>query len=330
MTQTGNPFFSRSFGPGFAVNGRGGMALRASKRFIPSFTNRGCVMIRKLVLGVMVVLAAASVRHADADILFVEDWNTGSIDSGKWTLQSVGGGPFVFDLGAAGLGPSGDYGLFLRDASFTYTAGVRSTSSFARNAGPDGVKASFKLLRDQGTSLDFTSVGGPWTKTDAPSGALSDLEDIEAGISTNQPNGNTYYVENAPAGNNWATTPLSSAFFTAFANATSKASALDVSVTLGPSTGALIEWSVNGGPTTIEFDTIGLNAGDNWGGANRVSDLTPVRLFFGGVGNGTSFASAVIDDIVVESVPEPMMSWAVGLGIVTLAMIRRRARRYLV
>lgn len=288
-------------------------------------------MIRKLVLGVVlcvvVVLAAATPRHAESQILFVEDWNSGSIDPAKWTVQLASGGPFVFDLGAAGIGPSGDYGLFLRDASFSYTAGVRSTSSFSRTAGPDGVKASFKLFRDQGTSLDYTSVSGPWTKTNSPSGALSDLEDIEAGISTNQPNARTYYVENAPAGNNWATTPLSNAFYAAFANATSKGSALDVTVTLGSSTGALIEWSVNNGPTNIEFNTIGLGAGVNWGGANRVSDLTPVRMFFGGVGNGTSHASAVIDDIVVQAVPEPMTTCAAGLGVIMLAVIRHRARR---
>ena len=184
-----------------------------------------------------------------------------------------------------------------------YTAGVRSVMDFDRSL---ALTASFKLFRDQGVALDYVSVGGPWSNTTAPSGALSNLEDIEAGFSTNQPNGRSYYVEDAPGINDWVTEPFSLAFSAALAAAVNKSLALDVSVTLGTSTGARFEWSVGGGPTTVEFDTIGQVAGTPWGNlANTVSDTNPLRLFFGGLGNGTSHAAAVIDDIVVTGIPEP-------------------------
>jgi hypothetical protein len=282
-------------------------------------------LLRQFSPAVFAMLLGLCVNTGKAQVVFQEDWSLG-IDPAKWITQSVGGGPFTFDLGAAGLGDVGDSALFLRDASFSYTAGVRSVQNFNRTSGSQGLKASFKLLRDQGALLDFTAVCGPWSNTTAPSGALSDLEDIEAGISTNQPIGKTYYVEDAPGANDWAQVPLSNAFYAAFAAATSKANALDVSVTVGNSTGAKIEWSVGAGPTTVEFNTIGQVAGTNWEGSNTVSDTNPLRLFFGGLGNGTSHASAVVDDIVVTAVPEPTSATVLCLGTTMLFTSARRRR----
>ncbi|MDZ4819288.1 MAG: PEP-CTERM sorting domain-containing protein [Planctomycetota bacterium] len=276
-------------------------------------------LLRWALLSAAILIATVQVR---AVTIFQEDWNSG-INAAKWTTQSVGGGPFTFDLGAAGLGSAGDSALFLRDASFSYSAGVRSVMNFTR---AETLTTSFKLFRDQGVSLDFTSVGGPWSNTSAPSAVLPNLEDLEAGISTNQPNGSTYYVEDAPGSNDWVTTPLSVAFSSAFAAAIQKSLAIDVRVTVA-STGAKIEWSVGGGPSTVEFDTLGQVAGTNWGGANTVSDTSPLRLFFGGVGNGTSHAGAVIDDIVVSAVPEPASGLLVTLvfGVAASSWRRRRS-----
>jgi hypothetical protein len=276
-------------------------------------------LLKFVLLTAVVLIATVETKAA---VLFQEDWNTG-ISPAKWTTQSVGGGPFTFDLGAAGLGSAGDSALWLRDASFSYSGGVRSVTNFSR---AQTLTASFKLFRDQGAALDYASVGGPWSNKTTPSAVLPDLEDLEAGISTNQPNGRTYYVEAAPGANDWATTPLSLAFSSAFAAAIDKAHALNVSVTVA-STGAKFEWSLGGGSSTVEFNTLGQVAGTNWGGANTVSNTSPLRLFFGGVGNGTSHAAAIIDDIVVTTVPEPTtgMLLAMVCSVFASSRIRRSA-----
>ena len=291
--------------------------------------NRG--RVRKLCLAAFALCLGLNTQAVHAAVIFQEDWNAG-ISPAKWITQSAGGGPFTFDLGAAGMGSAGDSALFLRDASFSYLAGVRSVQSFDRTAGAQGLQASFKLMRDGtpgpfGSALDYTSVCGPWSNTTTPSGALSDLEDIEAGISTDQPNGKTYYVEDAPGANDWATQPISNAFHAAFAAATNKANAVDVRVTVGNSTGAKMEWSVGGGPYTVEFNTLGQVGGAHWGlGANTVSHTNPLRLFFGGLGTGDSYAAAVIDDIVVSTVPEPSSLALLSLGTMAMWGVLRRKR----
>ena len=279
-----------------------------------------------LICVAMVVAVLFTAVETRAATIFQEDWNSG-ISAAKWNTFAAGGGPFTFDLGLTGQGASGDSALFLRDASFSYNAGVRSVPTFSRTAGAQGVKTSFKLFRDTAGLFDFTSVGGPWANLGAPSGTLSFLEDLEAAISTAQPATQlAYYVEDAPGVNDWALVPTSSAFSAAFAAATTKATALDVSVTVGNSIGAKLEWSTGGGPTTVEFDTINdpNGAGFNWAGGNTVSSTDPLWLSFGGVGNGSSHASAIIDDIVVTTIPEPASGLLLTLALGTLAAFRPR------
>lgn len=296
----------------------------------------GFGLMRKAILrcAALVAFVHLMTMESSAAVIFQENWNSG-IAPANWTLFGGSGGAFTFDLGLTGQGAGGDSALFLRDASFTYGKGVRSTSSFSRAAGSAGLKVSFKLFHDRDGLLDYTSVGGPWANLGTPSATLPFLEDIEAGISTNQPNQQTYYVEDAPGVNDWVQNPLSAAFKAAFAAATTKAKALNVTVTVGNPSGARIQWSLGAGPTTVEYDTLGKAAGTSWtalvpplgtpGNASTVSDASPIWLSFGGVANGTSHAGAIVDDIVVETIPEPTsgLLLAVTLG----AWAARRSRR---
>lgn len=291
--------------------------------------------IKRLTFGTAIVAAVLlTARDTRAQILFQEDWNSG-ISPATWNLFGGSGGAFTFDLGLTGQGATGDSALFLRDASFTYAKGLRSTASYSRAAAPGGLKTSFKLFRELSGVLDFTTVGGPWANLGAPSGSLPDIEDIEAGITTGQPNTNRiYYAEDTAGANQWAQNPLSSDFFAALLAATTKALALDVSVTVGNPAGARLEWSLGGGPTTVEYDTLGEVAGTPWtslvpplgtpGNGSRVSSTTPIWLSFGGIGNGTTFASAIVDDVVVTAIPEPAGGVLVALGFAAMAAACRR------
>lgn len=256
---------------------------------------------------------------SQAAVIFQEDWQSNSIDPLKWNLEGGGGGPFVFDLNSAGMAaPEGDIALFLDDPSFSYTKGVRSVSSFSRAL---GLTASFKLMVQPAQDYLFTGVAGPWTNRSAPSGSFPALEQIEAGISRRSGE-NYHYVEGTST---FDTVGFSPGFRPAFEAATSKANAVDVKVTLGTTTGMRLEWSVGGGPVTVEVDTIGQPAGTNYAGANVVSSLDPLWLYFGAVANGSNVGRAVIDDIVVTAVPEPG-SLATLIGGVVLTLGARRWR----
>jgi hypothetical protein len=258
---------------------------------------------------------------SQATVIFQEDWQSNTIDPLKWNLEGGGGGPFVFDLNSAGMAaPDGDIALFLDDPSFSYAKGVRSVSSFSRAL---GLTASFKLMVQPAQDYLFTGVGGPWANRSAPSGSFPSLEQIEAGISRRSGE-NYHYVEGTST---FDTVGFSPGFRPALEAATSKANAVDVKVTLGTTTGMRLEWSVGGGPVTVESDTIGDPAGVNYAGANKVSSLDPLWLYFGAVANGSNVGRAVIDDIVVTSVPEPasLTAFLGGIGLLLAARRRRVA-----
>jgi hypothetical protein len=255
---------------------------------------------------------------SQAAVIFQEDWQSNTIDPLKWNLEGGGGGPFVFDMNSAGMAaPAGDIALFLDDPTFSYTKGVRSVSSFSRAL---GLTASFKLMVQPSQDYLFTGVGGPWTNRSAPSGSFPSLEQIEAGISRRSGE-NYHYVEGTST---FDTVGFSPGFRPALEAATSKAAAVDVKVTLGTSTGMRLEWSVGGGPVTVESDTIGLAAGLNYAGANVVSSLDPLWLYFGAVANGSNVGRAVVDDIVVTGIPEPSCLAILLGGVVLLAGARRQ------
>jgi hypothetical protein len=276
------------------------------------------------------------VQTSQAGVIFQEDWQANVIDPLKW-IQNGGGGEtggaggssFLFDLNSAGIAaPAGDIGLFVQDSSFAYNKGVRSVMSFNRS---QGLSASFKLMVQPGLLFSYPGPGGPWVQPDMdamPAGDFPVLTQIEAGISRHDPNkGQTFYVEGT---SNFDQVPLTAAFTTAFQNATSKANAIDVRVTLGQTTGARMEWSVGGGPVTVEFDTIGQVAGTIYGPGlgNAVSSTDALRLFFGGAADNEN-TRAVVDDIVVTEIPEPssLVVLVLGMSIAFTTARRNRAVR---
>ena len=263
--------------------------------------------------------ACLFVSHAQAVVLFQEDWDSGAINPSDWTVEGVGG-PFVYDLGVTGQSSSGDYGLFVADP-FTYVTGIRSTASFSR---ADQLSCTFKLFRDN-VSFGWAGVGGPWSGVGTlPAGALPTLRQIEAGVNRHNPNNNqTYYREGVQAAFAGDGAALSSAFNTAFDNATTKANAVIVRVTLGETTGSKMEWSTDGATWTTEINTIGQTAGQDLGGGNSVSASDPAWLVFASAGDGVSNARGIVDDIVVEGIPEPATLTLLGLGGL-LAYRRRR------
>lgn len=244
---------------------------------------------------------------APAEVLLEENWNTGAIDPLKWERVGSEDGTVVFDLGLSGAGETGDYALYLQD-DFTYTNGLRSVLSFNRVADKLLV-CSFTMFRDAETvPTGYEGPCGPWVDTNTLSGAFPALEQIEAGISRYSMASNvTYYIEGSPAA--FDTVPLGSAFTNAFQNATNKNNALIVRVSLGPDTGAMLEWATLADPNNFvrEFNTIGMPAGSNYMGSNMVSSADPVWVFFSGAGDGASSARAIVDDIKVETTAIPCL-----------------------
>jgi hypothetical protein len=235
------------------------------------------------------------VSSSSAVVLFEEDWDTGAVDPNKW--HTDGTSTFIFDLGATGQGDTGDYAYWLRDASFSYTSGIRSKMQFNRE---QELICSFKLIMRPSAVIRYTGVCGPWVNTDTlPAGTLPALEQIEAGISRSENDGYIYYVEGT---DQWSSAPaLSDDFYNAILAATNKSNAVDVKVTLGTSTGAKFEWSSDGINYTTEFDTIGQTAGQNYAGGNLVSSSDPVWLYFAG-SDGDPY-DIIVDDIKVETAP---------------------------
>lgn len=256
-----------------------------------------------------------------AEVLFEENWDMGIVPSNKWDREGDTSGPFVFDLGLAGTGDTGDYGLYLADGSYTYAKGLRSKQSFSRVPGKLLV-CTFTLFRDHASvPVGYEGPCGPWVDTNILSGTYPALEQIEAGISRHDLTSDTTdYVEGSPV--DFTGIDLSSAFNTAFKNATHKISALVVRVSLGPTAGALMEWAMkadvladpNFNDFTIEYNTLAETGGSTpgYGGTNLVSSADPVWVFFAGAGEGTIYGRAIVDDIKVETRDIPCLYDVVG------------------
>ena len=251
-----------------------------------------------------------------AAVLLEENWDSGAIDTGKWTKL---GSPFLFDLGSAGLGNSGDFALFLAGPSYSYADVVYSAASFNRG---DTLRCTFRMFRNGGGLL-FTGVNGPWALRNSLSGTYPSLEQIEAGFSrvldgASLPN--LYYLENRDYSGGWIAedVPVDSAIHTAFDNAIGKANGFFVRVTLGDTTGAKLEWSQDGvnfqvvrtQDDAMDLDTIGLPVDTSYKGANRVSGSSTVWVAFGAAGEGTTNAYGIVDDIVVETGATLVEDWS--------------------
>jgi pimeloyl-ACP methyl ester carboxylesterase len=268
---------------------------------------------------ISVILSLVSfVCNLQAEVLFEEDWDMSFVDPAKWDREGPDpGGPFLFDLGSGGTGGSGDYGLYIHDGSYSYAMGLRTKESFSRVPGKL-LRCTFTLFRDHsGVPAAWEGPSGPWVDTDILSGeAYPILRQIEAGVSRYEVNsGNTKYVEGSPS--DFSGIALSPEFTAAFNNATHKNDALVVRVSLGPTTGAMIEWTPyanvfadpNFDDFTIEYNTIGETGGaaPSYGSTNMVSSADPLWVFFGGAGDGVNSARAIVDDIVVETVDIPCL-----------------------
>lgn len=271
----------------------------------------------KKIMFFAVLLFCLSGTLVKAEVLFEEDWDMSFIDPSKWDLEGPSsGGLFVFDLGTAGTGGTGDYGLYINDSSYSYTYGVRTVDSFSRV--PDKLlRCTFVLFRDpNNVPVGYEGPGGPWVDTDVLGGTYPVLEQIEAGLSRySVASGDTSYLEGSPS--NFSGIAMSPEFTAAFNNATHKNDGLVVRVSLGPTTGAMVEWTPyanvfadpNYNDFTLEYNTIGETGGatPSYGGNNVVSSADPIWVFFGGAGDGTNAARAIVDDIVVETVDIPCL-----------------------
>ena len=293
---------------------------------------------------VFTAFTLSSTGYSAGRILFEEDWDTsldsdghGFIDPARWIQENADpvahprggatGGPFVFNLHVTGQSLDRDFALYMQDGPQNAEIGVRSVMDFFRSSAPGGLKVSLKMFGGNGNpSAKLTGLGGPWSNTTSPSATFPAYEDIEAGFSRQEADGRNYYTEDAPGANDWATVPFSAAFDAAYLAAINKPTAIDVSVTVGNPTGAKFEWSVAGGPVTVEYDTLGQVAGTNWQGANTVSDTDPLRLYFASFGNTGDIRRTIIDDIVVRAIPEPSSLILVGLAISPLLTLTRRGR----
>lgn len=262
----------------------------------------------------LLTLAAVSLSgSAWALVQFSEDWESEEIDPAKWNMLGAGG-PFVFNLADTGqsIGGATDYALFLAGSGLN-TGALASVASFDRG---DDLRVTFKLMKDD-VSLNSAGICGPWANiSDLRAGDYPALYDIEAGFQ--RTSGNFLLTSEFDEGM-FATpwTAGDSAFYDAVLAATHKSTVVTVRVTLGDTTGARVEWSADGvnfdtvvhqeciwegslSPTgnTMDFDSVGMTAGDTWFGTNRVSSATTVWLRFGG---GTYGGRFIIDDIVVET-----------------------------
>ncbi len=240
------------------------------------------------------VLSLAISGVTRADVVFSEDFDSGPIDTGVWTLASggntddgpvwggatyiwggqgasatitledLGGGDFAAKLDAVGSG------------SWYSPCGLFSIPTFKR---VEAVKVTFKAWASA-TPGNIYSLMAPWYSALPPNNMT---ENIEAASTKAPENGGSKFTEGA-----FDTGPLTPLFnFTVEEWPTSKATAFWIRCMLGWPNGAKFEVSTDqGGSYQVVADTIGL------GGGNAAD----VILGFG-QGNGIQF----YDDIVVET-----------------------------
>ena len=190
--------------------------------------------------------------------VFFEDWNTGTIDAGEWTVFTAPGGEAqLSDLGG------GDFAIYTRttDAMEQHHNAFYSVDSYDRG---QNIYCEFLAWGDlslDGWQNNFPAVsmiGGPWQRA-VGGGPMSQnvVQTQEAAFSLwrNQP---LRFSQNE-----WDSgPPLSLLYNTTWDAATSKADAILHRVYLDDSLGARAQWSADGGATwTLEVDSRGTFGG---------------------------------------------------------------------
>ena len=264
-------------------------------------------LLLMLIIGVMAI--STSMMTADAAVLFSESWDSDQLSSNpNWT---GGGALFLYDLGTASLGNSGDYALFLNGGYQYQVDAIFSSVSYPRG---DNLSCTFKWFHND-CGLLYTSIQGPWAFTGAPPATTyPGLEMFEAGLAR-ELSGDFHYCELTNGdGSLTESGPVDSTFNAALMAANHKDNAVTIRMTLGDSTGAHLEYSTDGvnfvTPNLFEGESfeaaansIGMVADTNWLGSNYVSSTANVYVSFGGGTPGCAGGSAqgVVDDIVVET-----------------------------
>ena len=199
------------------------------------------------VLSICLLSIFASNLTSQAESLFLEDWQSGAVNSSLWqvSVQTTQGGgtsqlelanPWTGDYAFMTMGPAGSSGS-------DHTNWLRSNNSWARG---ENLRCTFKIWNNPGRKDNwvgghpaYIGIAGPWHSSN--SGAI--LWDVEAMIRY----WSTQYF--AQPGDGWPTggEAMGATFQTAIQNAVGKDSAMLIRVTLGDAQGASCEWSDDAG-----------------------------------------------------------------------------------
>lgn len=263
-------------------------------------------------LSVLVVLFAAS---AGAEVLLTEDFSSGSLDAGKWLHQNV---PVGTGYPAQEVQDTTG-GFALRCKS--YAAAPSATSAQSVNClwnisnGGTAVFSQENFLRGDNLRITYRI----WHAGDAVSGGIgggcmggfyfgndSDTYNRISGIlSYGYGNYGGFKLNDAQNAHgspyDWGTAPTWDEFNTAFPTFDSQANSALVRITLGNTSGAMIEASTDDGATWP------MNV-DHRDAASPGNDATTVLIGFGAL-HGTSGDGLFIDDIVVENDAVAVSDW---------------------
>ena len=314
-------------------------------------------------LKICLILLFSLPLAVNATVLFQENWNSGSIDTAKWTPytnanpdQGSGG---VLDLVEVSPG-SGDYALRMGDNvlnfddwAFAWDVSIWSKATFPRG---ENIRCTFTVWHNYGESATgppATGFYGPW-HSQADTQIWRFMEACVDHVWSEQrwAEGGQAYRPSDQAG------PLiDTGLATAFRNAGSKDQTLTLRVWLGDASGARMDYSTDGGQNWLiarisdggisqPLDTRGQNAGMNHQNI-RIGNHNPNHIAFGWGGmlnapqyDSTKFprpAYLYLDDITVESggngpptptpVPTPIVTPSVN-DVITSPMLQLQGQWY--
>jgi hypothetical protein len=259
-----------------------------------------------LFIFLFVALVAVTAQNAQSQPLLSESWATNTFNLAKW---KVGQGtnsqtslyPTTFSTVTIVDGGGGD--LCLREeqpAAGNWVWGqnqILSVSSFKRGAvasHTDNVRCTFTVWHTAVSSGSRTTdIMGPWFNY--PTTAM--YGNHEAAIITDYPAvyGGIPFKLNQKPNVAWGSAALNRTLGinAAWTSATSKATALRIRVSLDVTTGAQVEYSLDGGATyTTDVNTKGVS-GD--------TQATGLYIGFGQVQSSGAVGSTYFDDILVEN-----------------------------